>query len=129
MENSISTQSWEAAVSHLNDNLSQMLPQDVMTALDSYAKELVHSLPTTPKVRPGDKAPDFTLTNQLGTNITLSGLLKTSKVVLLFYRGTWCPYCNLQVNMFQSALDEIKKSGARLVAISPQTPDASLSMA
>jgi peroxiredoxin len=49
--------------------------------------------------------------------------------VLIFYRGEWCPYCNLQLRTFQNHLDEFAESGAQLVAISPETPDHSLSMA
>jgi peroxiredoxin len=50
-------------------------------------------------------------------------------VVLVFYRGAWCPYCNLQLAAFQQAIDDIEAAGATLVAVSPQTPDASLSFA
>jgi peroxiredoxin len=50
-------------------------------------------------------------------------------VVLVFYRGAWCPYCNLQLAAFQSVLDDIHAAGAALVAVSPQTPDQSLSFA
>ena len=50
-------------------------------------------------------------------------------VVLVFYRGAWCPYCNLQLRAFQAALADIRAAGARLVAISPQTPDNSLTLA
>jgi len=129
MEKLISTTSWQVAVKHLNDSLGQMLPMEAVSALDDYAQELERSLTAIPQVKPGEKAPDFTLANHLGVNTTLSELLKTSKVVLLFYRGSWCPYCNLQVSMFQGAINEIKRLGARLVAISPQTPDASLTIA
>ena len=47
---------------------------------------------------------------------------------MTFYRGTWCPYCNLQLNQYQQALPSIKNAGAQLVAISPQTPDESLNI-
>jgi peroxiredoxin len=50
-------------------------------------------------------------------------------VVVSFYRGGWCPYCNLELRALQNALPEIKQLGAQLVAISPQTPDESLSTA
>jgi peroxiredoxin len=129
MEKLESTPSWKVAVGHLNDNLGTMLPPEALNIFDSYANELARTLATAPKIHAGDKAPDFTLTNHLGANITLDELLKTRKVVLLFYRGAWCPYCNLQFSQFQGVTDEIKKLGAELVAISPQTPDASLSMA
>lgn len=76
----------------------------------------------------GDKAPTFSLSNAIGETVTLKSLLEKGKVVLTFYRGTWCPYCNLQLNQYQRVLEDIKGLGANLVAISPQTPDESLKM-
>ena len=59
----------------------------------------------------------------------LSDLLREGPLVLIFYRGEWCPYCNLQLRTFQAQLKRLAEHGAQLVAISPQTPDHSLSMA
>jgi peroxiredoxin len=56
-------------------------------------------------------------------------LLADGPVVLVFYRGAWCPYCNLQLAAFQAALADIRAAGAALVAVSPQTPDQSLTLA
>ncbi|SDD28492.1 AhpC/TSA family protein [Halanaerobium congolense] len=53
--------------------------------------------------------------------------LEEGPVVLVFYRGGWCPYCNLQLNAYQQALPEIKEKGTQLIAVSPQTPDNTLS--
>ncbi|MBV8990151.1 MAG: AhpC/TSA family protein [Solirubrobacterales bacterium] len=77
----------------------------------------------------GDQPPDFTLPDQHGEQVSLSSLLRRGPVVLIFYRGEWCPYCNLQLRTFQAHLAQITELGAQLVAISPQTPDHSLSMA
>ena len=55
-------------------------------------------------------------------------LLKENKVVLTFYRGTWCPYCNLQLAQYQGILKEMEALGAVLIAVSPQTPDESLNL-
>lgn len=74
----------------------------------------------------GDKALDFELPNPLGQLISLSNLLKTGPVVLTFYRGSWCPYCNLQLRALQAKLGDIQKLGATLVAISPEMPDDSM---
>jgi len=59
--------------------------------------------------------------------VRLSELLQHGPVVVAFYRGGWCPYCNLELRALQKSLTEIQKLGAQLVAISPQTPDSSLS--
>lgn len=75
----------------------------------------------------GDTAPDFALTDASGVTVRLSELLQKGPVVLAFYRGSWCPYCNLELKALQEMLPEFRAAGATLVAISPQTPDESLS--
>jgi peroxiredoxin len=73
-----------------------------------------------------EAAPDFALPNAVGKSIVLKQLLRSGPVILTFYRGGWCPYCNIQLRAYQSVLPQISASGARLVAISPQLPDNSL---
>jgi peroxiredoxin len=77
----------------------------------------------------GDTAPDFELPNASSKPIRLSELLKTGPVVLTWYRGGWCPYCNIALHDLQEALPEIHKVGGTLVAVSPEIPDSSLSTA
>ncbi|GCE07791.1 peroxiredoxin-like family protein [Dictyobacter aurantiacus] len=77
----------------------------------------------------GEAAPNFALPNARGTILKLSDLLSRGPVVLTFYRGAWCPYCNLTLRAYQKHLPEIQQRGATLVAISPQTPDHSLATA
>ncbi|HAF76195.1 MAG TPA: redoxin [Maribacter sp.] len=74
----------------------------------------------------GEQAPDFKLPDALGNQTKLSGLLENGAVVVTFYRGSWCPYCNLQLRALQAKLPEIQSLGATLVAISPEVPDASM---
>lgn len=73
-----------------------------------------------------ETAPNFSLLDAAGKSITLKDLLRSGPVVLTFYRGAWCPYCNIQLRAYQSILPQISALGARLVAISPQLPDNSL---
>jgi peroxiredoxin len=77
----------------------------------------------------GERAPGFELPDARGGMVSLDGLVSRGPAVLVFYRGAWCPYCNLQLAAFQERLEELEEEGATLVAISPQTPDASLSFA
>jgi peroxiredoxin len=77
--------------------------------------------------REGDVAPDFALPDTHGHVIALRTLLDRGPVVISFYRGGWCPYCNLELRGLQRVLPEIVQAGASLVAISPQLPDHSLS--
>jgi peroxiredoxin len=74
----------------------------------------------------GDPAPDFVLPNATAKSVVLKDLLRSGPVVLTFYRGGWCPYCNIQLRAYQDVLPEITGLGGRLVAISPQLPDNSL---
>jgi peroxiredoxin len=69
------------------------------------------------------KAPDFRAKDQHGTEIRLKDLLKQGKVVLVFYRGQWCPYCNKELSRLQDSLQLIKDKGATLIAVSPELPE------
>lgn len=74
----------------------------------------------------GEKAPDFTLKDATGKDVTLSHLLKNGPVILTWYRGGWCPYCNIALKNLQDGLPGFTAAGATLVAISPELPDHSL---
>jgi peroxiredoxin len=74
----------------------------------------------------GDKAPNFTLKNATGKEVSLQALLKDGPVVLTWYRGGWCPYCNIAMSAMQQQLPDIQKAGAQLVALSPELPDKTL---
>lgn len=74
----------------------------------------------------GDSAPDFELKNALNQPVKLSALLQGGPVVLTWYRGGWCPYCNIQLRYLQSYLPQFKAAGGTLVALSPELPDKSL---
>ena len=77
-------------------------------------------------IKIGHKAPGFELPDPEGKSISLDALLTKGPVVLTFYRGSWCPYCNLQLRALQARLEDIHALGATLVAISPQVPDGSM---
>src|SRR4051794_36818263 len=112
------------------EDLRSGLKTQLGTVLDSFdvgATEL--GARTWPASAVGDAAPDSELPDARGGSVTLAGLRSDGPVVLVFYRGAWCPYCNLQLRAFQAALADIHAAGATLVAISPQTPDNSLTLA
>lgn len=77
----------------------------------------------------GEKAPEFTLPDAKGGTVNLSSELKKGPVVLAWYRGGWCPYCNIQLAAYQQILPQIEELGAQLIAVSPELPDNALSTA
>lgn len=77
----------------------------------------------------GDKAPDFTLPSAIESKITLSELLKDGPVVMTWYRGEWCPYCNIYLEDLQKHADDFTEAGAQIVAISPEKIDNGMKLA
>ncbi|MFQ5715153.1 MAG: peroxiredoxin-like family protein [Candidatus Scalinduaceae bacterium] len=88
------------------------------------AQDLDRAMPD-PGLKAGEKAPDFTLVNAFGKEVKLSEQLKKGPVVLAFYRGAWCPFCNIELNALQGSLPYFKKYNASLIAVTPQRPDKS----
>ncbi len=88
--------------------------------------QLVASGIAEKSLKAGETAPDFTLPDAYGKPVKLSALLAHGPVVLTFYRGDWCPFCNLTLRAYQKILPEINALHATLVAISPQNPDNTL---
>jgi len=104
-------------------------PAERQALYEAKVEELRASFAIENAVGLNDKAPDFTLPDARGGSVSLSALLRDGPAVVTFYRGGWCPYCNLQLRAYQAALPRITELGGRLVAISPQLPDGSLSTA
>ncbi|GAA3650697.1 peroxiredoxin-like family protein [Flavivirga jejuensis] len=75
----------------------------------------------------GDTALNFELPNASGKHVTLYNQLKKGPVILMWYRGGWCPYCNITLQHMQQSLTEFKKYNANLLAITPEVPDSSIS--
>jgi len=92
--------------------------------MEKANQSLAVSMPN-PGIKVGEKAPDFTLSNALGEKVNLKDELKKGPVVLVFYRGAWCPFCNMHLHALQKSLPEFKKYGAQLITVTPQTPDKS----
>jgi peroxiredoxin len=75
-----------------------------------------------------DSVPDFSLPDAFGHEVSLKTLLKKGPVVICFYRGEWCPFCNIELHALQEALPKIDELGANLIAISPEKPDSGIVM-
>lgn len=70
----------------------------------------------------GTRAPMFRGRDAAGRRVDLQQLLKKGPVVLYFYRGQWCPYCNKQLSQLQDSLQQLTAKGAQVVVVSPETP-------
>lgn len=99
------------------------IPDDIKDVMKSSTEELIASgiEKNIPKI--GDKVADFSLKNFDERGVTLSEEVKNGNVILTFYRGGWCPYCNLQLNYLQSRIDDFLKYNGNLIAVSPEMPD------
>jgi peroxiredoxin len=109
------------------DEITASIPEVIGTRIDSGVTEIDAS-GVAPGLAVGDCAPNFTLPDALGQPVTLTDLLVQGPVVVTFYRGEWCPYCNIQLRGLQAALPRFRELGASLVAISPQAADHSLTL-
>jgi peroxiredoxin len=97
-------------------------PPEISAVMHRATDELIASGQAGRAKRAGDRAPTFTLENADGVIFPSKDLLAKGPLVLSFYRGVWCPYCNMELQALQDALVEIEARRASLVAISPQTP-------
>ena len=104
----------------------EKLPKPALAIMDAAAAELENNAAASHALQPGAIAPDFILPNVDGRSMRLYTELERGPVVLVFYRGGWCPFCNIHLRGFQKSLAEFKAAGAQVVAISPQLPDQSL---
>jgi peroxiredoxin len=106
----------------------QQIPAEVREIMQRAGQALADSGQADRALTAGAQAPRFRLPSATGQTLDLDELLADGPVVLTFYRGAWCPYCNLALRALQQHHDAITARGARLVAVSPQIPDESLSL-
>jgi peroxiredoxin len=105
------------------------VPADRQAIMERHIEQLRTGVIARTMLKVGDRAPEFMLRNAKGEIVDIGALRKKGPVIVTFYRGGWCPYCNLELKAFQEILPEIKAAGAWLVAISPEKPDDTLSTA
>ena len=104
------------------------LPAEIAAAFAAEQRYLAAADATAGTARPGDRLPDATLLDTTGHPATLAHATGARPAVIVFYRGGWCPYCNIALRTYQAQLlPALTQRGIPLVAISPQTPDGSLS--
>jgi peroxiredoxin len=121
------TTSIREQASQMKANAAQQLPGHVLEVFDRSIQQLVDQGVGADVIAVGDTLDSFTLTDANDQPVSLEQLVEAGPAVIVFYRGGWCPYCNIALRTYQAELlPQLATYGARLVAISPQTPDQSL---
>ena len=98
-----------------------MVPADRLTTIDQAAHGLMESGIAEKTLQPGDRAPEFELADGDGMRWRSTNILRSGPLVVIFYRGRWCAYCNAQLVALQQIHSQVASAGASMVAISPQT--------
>ena len=96
------------------------VPRAVVETMHRATAELINSGAAQRALKAGDTMPAFTLDDAEGKPVSSADLLRQGPLVVTFYRGVWCPYCNMDLRALQAALPAVQEAGAKLVAISPQ---------
>jgi len=115
---------WQAESASGADNTNAPFTESELQVMQQAAQSLERKLPD-PGIKPGEQAPDFTLDNAYGKPVRLADQLRRGPVVLVFYRGAWCPFCNLYLRTLYEQLTAIEARGAQLLLVTPQQPDRS----
>jgi len=102
----------------------EVLPPEQAVLIEQGAGEISALAIVENALKIGDQVPDFALSTHGGDSKTLGDYLNAGPLVLTFYRGSWCPYCNLQLKEYNDNLSAIKEHGGTLVAITPEKPGA-----
>lgn len=113
--------------SYREESLSKKTEEDKTTMLET-AENLKRLEIEKNALKEGDKIPEFQLKNATGDTIKIYDVLSKGPIIINFYRGAWCPYCNLEIAAYQEVLPEITKRGAQLIAISPEVPDITMTL-
>ncbi|MQT14556.1 peroxiredoxin-like family protein [Segnochrobactrum spirostomi] len=96
------------------------VPPSVIETMHRATAELIESGIARHALKAGDELPAFGLSDPEGNMVSSGDLLSSGPLVISFYRGVWCPYCNMELQALQEALPQFRQLGASLVAISPQ---------
>lgn len=98
-----------------------VVPNWVHERMHRATSELIEARITEQALQVGDSIPSFSLKGADGAVVDSANLLASGPLVISFYRGVWCPYCNIELQALQAILPTILEKGAQLIAISPQT--------
>lgn len=113
----------ERTLSELRDKFAKMIPEGPSAIMEGHIESLRRSGALDQILKPGAKAPTFTLKNQHGKDTSSADLIKHGPLVVSFTRGSWCPFCSAEVRALNEAYDQFRQAGIELVVLSPQSLD------
>ena len=108
------------------ESLRQSAPPDAMETIQDSIASIEASFDAKSTIQVGDAIPEFRLPNAVGKEMGRAELFSNGPVLIVFYRGEWCPFCNLALLGLQKHLDDFIAKGVTVVAISPELPNQSL---
>lgn len=111
----------------LNEGLKNRT-KEIKDIMENSAQKLVDEKVGANALKVGDKIPEATLVNAMDKSVKIYDLIAKGPLVISFYRGAWCPYCNIELRAYKEMLPQIIEAGGNFVAISPEIPDSSLSL-
>ncbi len=115
--------SLQASIEETLKGLTAQAPQKVIENFTEGLADLVAADIDGGALSVWTRAPEFSLPDFGGTTITLESRVQRGPVVLQFFRGSWCPFCNLQLSALEDIYEQVKSIGAEILAITPERPD------
>ncbi|KAI2471084.1 AhpC-TSA-domain-containing protein [Annulohypoxylon bovei var. microspora] len=117
--------SLQAEIDQVNKGFDKA-PEEIKGPIIASRLDFAKSFDASNAIKVGQKLPEFSLPDSLNKTVKSSELLANGPLLITFYRGGWCPFCNLALHALQARLPEIKAKGVTLVAVTPELPDTSL---
>ena len=114
------------ALEKRNSDKKKALPTSTLEYMDKVTKDLKEAGYESNPLNVGDKIPDGQLLNHRGETVSIKELLDGKPAIISFYRGTWCPYCNMELAFYDELLGEISDKKIAMFAISPEKPDVTM---
>ena len=112
---------------NLKKEQSKNIPQEKKDIMDEFLRSLIASHIENKSLKNGDRIPKHELLDIFGNKKNISDYFGEGPVIISFYRGSWCPYCNLELSELAKSLERLKWLKCKLVAVSPELPDKSFS--
>lgn len=113
----------QQSLDKIKARIEGQMPSEAVATMHQATKDLENSGIAEKILKVGDKAPEFTLKNQNGKDISSTELLKKGALIVTFYRGVWCPYCNTDLAYLKRFKKQFEEKGATMISLSPQIPE------